>query len=349
MDTPEVVATEPIEPVVDTPVERTPLEPTGSLSDHRDDFPSQKRSTRMVEAATQAIEKAPVEKPKARNRARSQDATPDEVRQISALGKEAREAEESVTEALGLKPNDGESPRLFELRRRKAIAEFVKTTKAAPVVTAPTTERHAPRMSASDIPEPDASDAAKYPYGVADPKYLKDLTAFTVAETIRSEETRRQTQQAEADAAEGKKRFAERYAAAQKEIPDFDAIASKPVPWKTGDPIDLWVWARPYGAKLLYYLNSPAHLAETREIMALPVDDQLERLVALGNVLQKGSAGVNGNNRSVEPAIVVTPSPRLPTPVKSGPMTRSSEPPDPSSMSLRDHRGAYQANTRRRR
>jgi len=354
MEPTEVQTTEtPIETVVETPIERTPIESTGSLADHREEFPSDKRGTRAVEAARQALEAEqtpPAEKPK-RHRARSQDASPDELKQISALGKEAREIEEAVSDSLGLKPNEGESPRLFELRRRKAIAQAVRDLKAAP---AQTIAREAPTSrqtfsAPSDLKEPDASDAEKYPYGVADPKYLKDLTAFTVADTIRTEETKRQAAQLERDQAEGKKRFAERWQTAKAEIKDFEAIASQPVPWQKGSPIDLWIWSRPYGAKLLYYLLQPDHLAETREIMALPVEDQLERLVALGNVFQGSAAGVNGTDRRVEPAQMITPSPRLPTPVKTGPMPRSSEPPDPSKMSLREHRGAFHQNGRRRR
>jgi hypothetical protein len=352
MDTTDITTTEqPAAAAVETPVERTPVESTGSLADHREQFPSEKRSTRAVEAARQAVqaEQAPAVVEKKRNRARSQDASPDELKQISALGREAREIEEAVSESLGLKAREGESPRLFELRRRKEIAEAVKTLKAAPVVAEVPRASTSILSTTSDAKEPDASDGEKYPYGVADPKYLKDLTAFTVSETIRSEETKRQTAQLEKDQADGRKAFAARWTAAKAEIPDFEAIASKPVPWEKGSPIDLWIWSRNYGPKLLWYLNSPAHQAETREIMALPVEDQLERLVAIGNGLQKTPAGVNGNNRSVEPATVVTPSPRLPTPVKTGPMTRSSEPPDPSKMSLRQFRETYHANTRRRR
>ncbi len=350
---PEVTTTTEQQPVTETatetPVERTPVESTGSLADHREQFPSERRSTRAVEAARQAVqaEQAPVVEKK-RNRARSQDASPDELKQISALGREAREIEEAVSESLGLKARDGESPRLFELRRRKEIAEAVKTLKAAPAVAKTETPRAA-TASTSDAKEPDANDSTKYPYGNLDPKYQQDLIDYSVEKKFRAQEVSRQQADAEAEAAAGKKRFAERWAEAEKEIPGFKEIASREVPWQKGDPIDLWIWARPYGPKLLHYLNSPDHLIETREIMALPVDEQLERLSLLGATFKKTPAGVNGNNRSVEPAPVVTPSPRLPTPVKTGPMTRSSEPPDPSKMSLRQFRETYHANTRRRR
>ena len=43
---------------VETPVERTPVESTGSLADHREQFPSEKRSTRAVDAARQAAQVA---------------------------------------------------------------------------------------------------------------------------------------------------------------------------------------------------------------------------------------------------------------------------------------------------
>lgn len=355
MDTTEVVTTEqPAAEVIEAPVERTPLEPTGSLSDHREDFPSQKSGTRMVQAAEQARQAeqpapaAAPEKAKGRNRARSQDASPDELKQITALGREAREAEEAVSEALGLKANEGESPRLYELRRRKAIAQAVKDLKAAPVTRE--TPRAAPATMPAASAEPDANDTTKYPYGSVDPKFQKDLIAYQVNETLRAEETKRQTAALEADQAAGKKRFAERWAQAEKDIPGFVEIANRAVPWAKGDPIDLWIWARPYGPKLLHYLNHPDHLVETREIMALPVDDQLERLSLLGQRFQGSSkADVNGTNRSVETPVVVTPSPRLPTPVKTGPMTRSSEPPDPSRMDLTQHRGVFQPLGRRRR
>jgi hypothetical protein len=350
MDTPQVE-----QPIVETPIEETKPEPIAqaeTLTQHREMFPDAGKKTGMVSQPAPAPE---AEKPRGqRNRARSQDASPDEVRQISALGKEARDAEESVSEVLGLKPNDGESPRLFELRRRKAIAQAVKDLKAAPAPAAPVT-RETPRSASpvvtSTAPaEPDASDATKYPYGTSDPKYQQDLIDFAVEKKFRAQSVAAQQEAAEAEAAAGKKRFAERWTAAEKEIPGFRDIASKEVPWSKGDPIDLWIWDRPYGPKLLWYLNHPDHLAETREIMALSVTDQLERLSLLGQRFSSnnGSAGGNGSTGALHPPVVVTPSPRPPTPVKTGPMRSSGDTPDTSKGPLSAHRALYHQPGRRR-
>lgn len=306
--------------------EPTPIESTGSLKDHRDEFPRPDRQTGM--RSTQAPEVSAGEKVEKgeRHRSRRQDATAKDVPRIQALTGRAKTAEERVT----------------ALEAELATLRTPKTE----TVAAPSTMTAQPpaRVTETPIPaagkEPDASDTTKYPYGAADPGYMRDLVAHTIADERRTQALSAQETDLKRSQEEGRTKFFERYHAAKTEIADFDTIAARPVPWKTGDPIDLWIWARPYGPKLLYYLNHPDHQTETREIMALTVDDQLDRLSLLGQRLSTNAGNGGATGAPTLPTVVV-PSPRPPTPVKTGSMTRSSTEPDPSTMSLRQHRDAF--------
>lgn len=133
-------------------------------------------------------------------------------------------------------------------------------------------------------PEPNPDDAAKYPDGVYDRKFMKDQAAWEARDVLRRERAsdaeRRQTAQREAHEREINASWAKRVEAAQTKFPDFRAKALEaPTEITAGSPIDLWILDSPLGAEVLYTLQTTP--GEVRRIAALAPMQQLRELVAI--------------------------------------------------------------------
>lgn len=143
-------------------------------------------------------------------------------------------------------------------------------------------------------------DPETFPFGTADPEYVKALTAHTVAATLATEratwEEGQRQQRAEQESRRVLAAFGEKAATARAAHPDFDAVALKAETWiPPGSLADLFVLENKAddhgvgGAEILYFLQQPANHAEQKRILALPTMDQMIALVRLGDRLKVGA------------------------------------------------------------
>lgn len=156
-----------------------------------------------------------------------------------------------------------------------------------------------------------APDPETFPYGTADPGYLKALTAHTVATTLAAEratwdEGQRQARvRAETDRV--MTAFEQKTAEARTKHPDFDAVALQaPTEIQQGSATDLFILEDPAGADVLYHLQQPANTAERRRILALAPLDQLKALVRLGDRLTTGAPAPSSTKAPPPPPTLST-------------------------------------------
>ncbi len=330
--------TEPLVEPVDADPTLPPPEPpeSGSLSDHEAAFSNSPRLT------TEADEPEPAAKPE-RHRAASQQATTDDVAAIAAQTKRLREAEA----AIDIPKQDGESERVYQLRRRAEIAERAKPRPAA-AVSAPS----APAVPPRPAPVPPTANAKpnpqdpKYADGVFDQQFIEDLSAWKAEQLLDAREAKQREVQAQAAReAEGRRTldsWRERVAEATVEHPDFKAVAlDRDTPIPQDSLVDRWIWEHRAGAKVLYHLHS--HESELAELLRLSPLDQIESLTLLAQRLSpRTQAAPTGSAAAPSP----TPAPRPPNPVRTGPIRTTDEPPGDGS-SLAEHERAYSRPSRR--
>lgn len=326
MDTTSV---EPVDAEIDPTVPSAEPEEAGSLADH--------------EAAFIAPPQPEGDEPPARHRATSQRAKPDDVAAIAAQTKRLREAEAAIEIAR----EDGESDRVYNLRRRAVIAERARTP--APAVATTTAARPAAPVVATPVvavsARPDPGDA-KYIYGTADPQFLLDLTQWQIDTAMAARDTKQADEAKRSAAAAEWKGIVEAFQSqiavsmADPEMPDFKAIAlDRDTPIPQGSLVDLWIWRKPArGQKVLYYLHQPAHAQELTTLLQQDAETQLETLTLLG---QRLSTPRTPDASTGSPAAPVrSPGPRPPNPVRTGPMRTTDEPPG-DGASLAEHERAF--------
>lgn len=136
---------------------------------------------------------------------------------------------------------------------------------------------------ADDDPEPNPEDAAKYPDGVYDRKFIKDQAAWEARSVHRAERAKEQERRtaAQRDAEEQRinQSWAERVESARAKLPDFDEKAFGPTEIVRDSLIDRWILESDLGAEVLYHLQTTP--GEVRRIAALPVMKQLRELAVL--------------------------------------------------------------------
>lgn len=142
-------------------------------------------------------------------------------------------------------------------------------------------------------PEPDPENAERYPDGLYDRKYYRDLADWSARNVLRAEREQMATatkqRQADERERERNRSWKERVDAARAKDPDYDAKAfSGPTSWQQGSPIDVWILDSPQGADLLPYLMT--HPEEARRIDALPAVLQLRELARLEQSLEPAPA-----------------------------------------------------------
>ena len=220
---------------------------------------------------------------------------------------------------------------------------MTKTASAgAPAVVPPVARAAAPSATA----KPDPNDA-KYPYGTADPQYLEDLTDWKVGAAESARETKRQeaadTARKSTEYTQLRESWQTRVTAARAKYPDFDAKAlNAPTAIIQGSAIDHWILGDDNGAEMLYHLQT--HPDDVARMQALEADPrkgiELAKALTLLSQRLSGSpslAVVTG--AAARP--VIQPVSRPPTPVRTGAMRTSDEPPDPESVSLSGHTSFY--------
>lgn len=241
---------------------------------------------------------------KTRHRARSQQASAEDVPRIQALTARAKAAEE---------------------RAASLEAENAKYKAPTPAPQA----QPAPVSRAVDDEPQDTDPAYADNYG----KFLEDRARWAA----RDEFSKAQRQQYEhAQQQQRVNTFGQRMAAAQAKYPDFQAVALTPVPWQPGSLVDKFIWEDDNGPDILYHLQSHSDERDalgrmTTELAAWKFLSLLSQRLASPN---PSAADPNG----AAPRAIVNLPPRPPTPLRTEAQSGSTAaPPMDGSLSIAEH------------
>ena len=345
-------STQPAAPVV-TPPESPESDAPVSVLDHArqfgkadpepDEKPAHHSQVQKRDKSTQQFREG-------RQRARSQQAGPEDVATINALTARIKAAEE--TEGADIARGEHESERVYQLRRRAEVLErrreaakpstpapgapaAIPRPEPTPPVVASTTS---PPAAGKAEPKPDAGNAEKYPDGRYDPQFVEDLAAWRAREEWRTIQVEQQTA-AERTASE--KRWHDGVAEARAQFADFDAVALGPgnrIP--LGSIPDKWILQHKHGATVLYHLQS--HPQELDALLQADPFDAIQELTLLTQRLKPSSpaqAGTTGAAAGAAPRMIL---PKPPTPVRTEAQRATDEaPPVDGSLSVMKHARAF--------
>ena len=275
-----------------------------------------------------------------RHRAASQAATADDVPTIAALTKRIKDAEAASGADIVAQP--GESPRVFELRRRAELAER-KVAAPAPVAARPAPPAW-PVMPAAPAAAPAKPTPETFPYGTSDPAYLEALADWKIDATLTARDrARAEHDAAQQRAAEGQRIAADwqtRVAAAKTKYADFDRVALHPdaiIPpiLARGTLGEAFVYEDPTGPDVLYYLLTHADESERLRTHGANPMALFRELTLLGQRLTTApaQAASTGSAARLGPPA----APRPPNPVRTGPLMTGDAPPDDDDQSLANH------------
>lgn len=229
----------------------------------------------------------------------------------------SKPATEPADEPLKPKAQERFNQLLAERRAEKDRAdrlerELADARRATPAIP-PRTVVPAVAMS----PEPDPSDLVKYPFGAVDPKFTKDLIAFTATSTVASI-LERERSQSERETAH--REFVQRVDAAKAKNPGLQEALNWDAPIPAGTPVDLWIRGADAGPEVLHHLFQ--HQSEVPRILALSPLKQVEELARL-------------SIRLTDPP-PVSPTTAAPDLIAEVPTGRSGNP-DPAVAALKRH------------
>ncbi len=346
-----------------TPEPRIPIDDSGSLSDHEAEYGGA-RSRRPVaapiarppaperEEETQTTESG--EPPRARHRAKSQQASPDDLPRINELTKELREKEAQL---LAKKPANGvaESPRLIALRRqiRGLEAELAELEPKAP---APAGAPVNPPISSVSTPErAPAGFTEREPtleqfQDQADPwtawqralaRYDRRKEAFEEREQQAQTQQQTELQQAEARIEQS---YATQVQAFMVTHPDFQQKLEAVGPVHLPPLAMLSLKTLDKAAETVYSLTATPHLFAELHLLTDGKPITPQTVASTQRWLLARTAAVTTG--AAPPVVKAKPPLKPPTPVRTGPMTLGVEPPD-EGASLAAHEAFY--HTRRRR
>lgn len=336
-----------MEQTIETPQSPTPKDESSSLADHEAAFG--RGGTGHLPEHEPASELEPVETPepvadKPKYRTHSQRASADDVETINALTRELRTKE---AELAKVRPDAlAGTPRLLSLKRQiKAIEAELHEHQPKPE---PPPERpsapSAPAKPATafDVKEPVLTDyeAEEDPYTswlLAKAEWNFEKRAFDRAETARKEAAQ-QTEQQTMAAHIG------RIETFRKAHPDYDAVIAADTHTEPPPPaLARAIIGHDKSAEFLYHLGQHPEFFDEMLLLTegRPVSDTLVAIVQR-RLLQRVQAESTG---AAAPRIV-TPGPRPPTPVRTGPIHAGDTVPGDES-SLAEHEKAF--GTRRRR
>lgn len=319
--------------------ESAPVEESGSLADHEAQYSAQARADAPV------VEAPPVETPpappadtepepepetsepaidgerddkgrfvKGRHRAKSQQAGPEDVPRIAELTRRLRDTEAQLATLKASPPSNGNG--------HGAIAPPVAS----------------PHPAATPPPKPTPDQFTDYG------EYVEALTDWKAEQTIQRFEAKRQQDAMQLAQSSKQQQLAQQWTAriadARKEFPDFDAVAlQSDTKIPPGSLIDAWIIEHKSGPRVLYHLQQ--HPEEVTALLGLSLLDQADSLSLLSQRLTPTSRGSDATTGSLA-APVVPIAPRPPNPVRTGPLSRADDPPDPDKSSLAEHERFYQ-------
>lgn len=274
---------------------------------------------------------------KARHKAESQKASPEDVPRIHQLTARAKTAEERAERAereLATLRSQG-APKQ-EIARAEAKVDAAEKA-VGTTFTEPEPTEDDPKF---------AGDYGKYLRAVSGwegRKAYHDAKQAEHAETEkRTEDQRRQ---------DANKTLTDRMVAATSRYPDFDEVAyAKPAPWLlTNGPVpeaktlDAWIREHEAGPDVLYYFQSEKNRQELDSLLAKPVIKQVDHLALLSQRLlpqSSSQAGVTGAAAGRTSSYV--PPPKPPTPVRTeAQRTSGGPPPTDGSLGVLGHAKAF--------
>jgi hypothetical protein len=311
-----------------------------SLSDHEASF-----SPDAAKRADPDDERNEQGQFKPRHRAQSQRADADDVPAIAAQTKRIKDAEARL--GADIVRQDGESERVYNLRRRAEILE--RQAQAPAPAKPPAAPIQPPQRPQQAIPQTfPAYDAFIAMQGQEEATYedYVDARADWRYALQRAQERQR-------DAIETQQRTqAERGAAHQSRVtvartkyPDFDAVVTNDA--HIGPVLIDAILSSEHSADIAYYLgkNPTVRLelnAETPDYSVAAVNTTrryLDSLVASQRSSSPSRAAAGPTGAAL--ALVTPPAPRPPTPVRTGSIAAPDTPPGDDDMSLSSHEKHY--------
>ncbi len=278
-------------------------------------------------------------------RAKSQQARPSDVETIAALTKRLRDAESEA--AADIVREDGESERVFQLRRRATIAEALRDAKRAPptpaAAAAPVShaglQPSVPNGGASGHPIELPATFPKRPEQADFNDWEEFLDARSKWNARREFTLARLEQERDTAAREFSTGVQSRYTAATTRYPDFKAVVldapTSPIP--RGTLLEQWTLEDDAGPDIVYHLFR--HPEEVAPMLALTPREQVKTLSLLGQRLTQKPATAPAFTRSaaVAPVVPVVKPPNL---VRPGAMRAADEPPGDDAP-LSEHERMY--------
>jgi len=269
--------------------------------------------------------------PSRRHRARSQQASADDVPRIAELTKRLRETEaerdrwKNGSSAPVERATSVPRPEMPAPRRADEPARLV------PPMTIPV-------AAFADDPEPDPSEYLDNPAK----NYVKDQARWEARQEIREANDRAQQaaqeRTREAETTRLQQHWRTREQTVKSKYADFEKVAYAPTAIPQGSMIDNFIIESAAGLDVLYHLQK--HRPELDAMLALPIFDpdtnrypQLEALSLLAQRLSPSRAQAVSTG-SAAPLPMTRPRP--PNPVRTGPMSAGDEIPG-DDASIADH------------
>ena len=310
---------------------------SGSLSDHEASFSPEAQRTPQASDDDDAARDARGQF-KPRRRAASQQADADDVPTINALTARLRSLEE--THGKDIVRKQGESERVYNLRRRAELLERQSSPAPAPPTAQPPQSRQAPAL-AQTFPAYEAFIALDGNEDKTYDDYTDARAEWRFAVLRQSERAQEAAERAQRDFQQSATTHHGRVAQAKAKYADWDTVVTSDLP--ISRVIHDAVLGSANSAEVQYFLGAHRDIlaqlvAETQDFhpsAVAPMRRLLDSFVAeqRSDSPSRTAAGSTG----AAPARVSTPAPRPPTPVRTGSIAAPDTPPDDSDMSISSH------------
>lgn len=300
------------------------IEAPTSIADHASEFGPEAKSKQaepppVQETPAQAQQRRDREtgqfkEGRVRHRAKSQQASAEDVPRIKELTAKQRAAEE---------------------RAAAAEAELARYRQGGQQASAPRQEQapqqNQPAQPAHGDPEPQDTDEK---YATNYTLYLNDHARWAARDEYRQIEQQRQAQQAQQQIAST---WSGRAKTIREKYADFDQVAlMQPVPWQPGSVVDQFIIHDDAGPEILYYLQSnPAERDSLGQMTVLQASKHLSLLSQRLLSSSPASAGTNGAATRAN-MIVLPPKPSTPLRTEAQRGTPA-DPPTDGSLSIAEH------------
>ncbi len=320
-----------------------PADGDGSLSAHEAAHGATAPETDEADEARN--ERGQFVKPK--RRAASQQAAADDVPAIHAQTARLKALEETHGKDIARK--DGESERVFQLRRRADLLERLNQVAAAPAAQALPSDPRAPQLQ-TQTPQFQPQVFPEYEEVLQQPgyenltfnQYLAAQAQFVYRQQREAEKQQEAAEKAASDYQSALTTHQQNLKTEMDATPDWATVVTPDLPWTR--VLDEAVVSATHGAKALYYLGQ--HRDVLASLVAKSLDYSPAAVSTMRQLLDSFVAMQRPSSSSSLPAAGSTgaalklappPAPKPPTPVRTGTVTDVDEPPGDESQSLSAH------------